>query len=345
MKQGTAVHKILEDQVHQTVAVDLQTNEDAWGLRIWNVIQGLKTLRETGMTRELEVWGVFDGQVVNGVIDELSHICPDRDLEEAEEKPKSIKPMPAADQATITDFLGPSTLESDGLGFLKTLRPSTLKHTSKTYITDIKTRATKSIPKSSSFRPTMMQLMLYHRLLSDLATNRVNADILFDRYELKADHLFSDSFIAQIGSLNEAYYDEPDDSSQSDSVPDSTQDSVTLLLSHNSLRSLWELMIQGFFRTMPAGVRDIGNVLKAEFRTRNDGQVLGVKTFLYDDKVLQAYLKDELSWWKGERAAEGVCVEEAYKCGSCDFAQECSWRINKIEEATLKLRERKRSAV
>ncbi|KAL8946595.1 MAG: hypothetical protein Q9222_007031, partial [Ikaeria aurantiellina] len=110
MRQGSAVHKTLEEEVHRTVAIDIQTREDAWGLRIWNVIQGLRTLRETGMTRELEVWGVFDGLVVNGVIDELSYTCPDRELEASELDSTSL-PLPPptlpADQKSLTDFLSP----------------------------------------------------------------------------------------------------------------------------------------------------------------------------------------------------------------------------------------------
>lgn len=347
MKQGSAVHKVLEDQVHRTVAVDIRSKEEAWGLRIWNVIQGLKSLQDTGMTRELEIWGAIDGLVVNGVIDELSYICPDPELEEAEENHKNAKDMPAADQRTITDFLGPSTLERNGTVVLNKLRSSLLEKASKLYITDVKTRGTKSIPKAASFRPTLMQLMLYHRILSDLATNKVNADVVFDRYELKPDVSFSDGFIAQIGSLDE-------DESQALENPllppegsalSSSQDSMTVLLAHNSLRQLWTLMMQEFARTFSAGVKSIGNVLKAEYRTPTDGAILGHKIFLYDDKVMQEYLDSEMRWWKGERAAEGVCVEEAYKCRTCDFFDECSWRRNKIEEATLKMRERKSSVV
>lgn len=347
MKQGSAVHKILEDQVYTTVAVETKSKEEAWGLRIWNVIQGLKTLQHTGMTRELEIWGVVDGLVVNGVIDELSYICPEPELEEAEENHKTAKHIPAADQRTITDFLGPSTLESNGTGVLNKLRSSLAEKTSKIYITDVKTRGTKSIPNAPSFRPTLMQLMLYHRILSDLATNKVNADVVFDRYELKADASFSDGFIAQIGSLNEDDFLAPEDSlhTQEDPTLPSSQDSMTVLLAHNSLRRLWTLMTQEFARTFSAGAKSIGNVLKAEYRTPTDGAILGNKTFLYDDKVLQGYLDSEMRWWKGERAAEGVCVEEAYKCRTCDFFDECSWRRNKIEEATLKMRERKSSVV
>ena len=77
MKQGTAVHKALEDEVHTTVQVSTTKREDSWGLRIWNIIQGLRTLRDTGRTREFEVWGTVGGELVNGVIDELSYTCPD----------------------------------------------------------------------------------------------------------------------------------------------------------------------------------------------------------------------------------------------------------------------------
>ena len=347
MRQGSAVHKVLEDQVHTTVVVDTTSKEEAWGLRLWNVMQGLRTLRSTGMTRELEIWGVVDGLVVNGVIDELSYICPEPELEEAEENRETAKKMPAADQRTITDFLGPSTLESHGTGVLNRLRSSIPGRSPKIYITDVKTRGTKSVPKAPSFRPTLMQLMLYHRILSDLATNKVNADVIFDRYGLNADVSFSDNFIAQIGSLNE---DEllPMESpliTQEDSALPSSQDSMTVLLAHNSLHKLWSLMIQELAHTFSAGGKSIGNVLKVEYRTPTDGAILGNKTFLYDDKVIQEYLDSEMRWWRGERAAEGVCVEEAYKCRTCDFFDECSWRRNKIEEATLKMRGRKSSVV
>ena len=348
MQQGSAVHKVLEDQVHTFVAVDIKSKEEVWGLRIWNVIQGLKTLQDTGMTRELEIWGVVDGLVVNGIIDELSYICPEPELEEAEEQSNSAKKMPAADQRAITDFLGQSTLESHGTGCFNKLRSSLPGKPSKIYITDVKTRGTKTIPKGPSFRPTLMQLMLYHRILSDLATNKVIADVIFDRYGLEADAPFSDGFIAQIGSLNEEdnlLALDNTQTTQEDSAPLSSQDSVTVLLAHNSLRKLWTLMMQEFARTFSAGAKSIGNVLKAEYRTPTDGAILGNKTFLYDDKVIQEYLGSEMRWWRGERPAEGVCIEEAYKCRTCDFFDECSWRRNKIEEATLKMRERKSSVV
>ena len=352
MKQGSAVHKVLENQVHTTVAVDIQSKEDGWGLRLWNVIQGLKTLRETGMTRELEIWGVVDGLVVNGVIDELSYICPEPELESIEDTPDAAKKTTAPDQRTITDFLGPSTLESHGTGAFNQPPSSSPKRPPKVYITDVKTRGTRSVPKGPSFRPTLMQLMLYHRILSDFATNKVTPDVIFDRYSLEADASFSDSFIAQIGSLHQddipAPHDPQDPYPQEEaSAPPSSpqEDPLPLLLAHNSLRKLWSLTTHELALTFPLGAASIGAVLEAEYRTPTDGEILGTKCFLYDEHVIGEYLGSGMRWWRGERPAEGVCVEEAYKCRTCDFFDECSWRRNKVEEATLKMRERKSSVV
>ena len=82
MRGGTKVHQTLEDQVHTTIQVRVAVKEEAFALRIWNLIQGLRTLRDTGMTRELEVWGTLYGEVTNGVIDEVSYTCPNLAFEE-----------------------------------------------------------------------------------------------------------------------------------------------------------------------------------------------------------------------------------------------------------------------
>ena len=293
MKQGSAVHKTLEDQVHRTVEVKITKSEDAWGLRIWNVVQGLRTLRSTGMTRELEVWGIINGEVVNGVIDELSYVCPDRELENASRKAKSNEPSP--DQPLIESFF-----RKEGADALEEVLKKDNKESPMVYLMDVKTRGVKSVPKGASFRPTLMQLMLYRRLLAEIATNCVDKSLIFHRYGLNPDEVFSDSFIAQVGTLNEVYYDAPNKASQEyqDEIPGLTQDSMQLLLEHHTLAQLWQLMIEELQETMPAGADSIGNVLKAEYRDQKTGDILGKKTFLDDENVLQTYIEDEMKWWK-----------------------------------------------
>ena len=368
MRQGSAVHQRLEDAEHRRVAVSVRSREDAFALRVWNVVQGLQALRATGRTRELELWGVRAGQVVTGVVDELSYICPDRELEEqAASGEAARRAQPEDGQATLPDFLKAMNKnhrqdaaprdegEGDGEGQqqsesnLHSLR-SLRKRTSKIYLTDVKTRATKSLPRGASFRPTLYQLMLYRLLLTDLIADRVNAAALFARNRLEPDARFSDAFVAEVGALADAFYDAPSSQEESDELPASsfpgsnvTRDATDVLLANNSLAKLWRVMVGEFRTTFPRGADSVGLVLKAEYRDKTSGDVLGMKTFLHDQQAVEEWVEDELRWWRGERPAQGVAVEEAYKCRSCEFAEGCEWRAQKIEEARDSFRERSRT--
>ncbi|TGO13216.1 hypothetical protein BTUL_0074g00230 [Botrytis tulipae] len=349
MKQGSAVHKVLEDQVHRSVQIEIQTKEDAWGLRIWNVIQGLRTLRETGQTRELEIWGTIDGLVVSGIIDELSYICPDVEMElsllgkteeKGQKKSKKKKKSPPTNQVSISDFFK----GMEGSSISEVTRIKIRKQSNKVYICDVKTRGVRTLPNDAAFRPTRVQLMLYHHLLGNLATNSVDFSVLAARYRLDTSKAFSDAFIAQVGSMNEdddgVYHDALEE--QDDSAPSSTQDSMSVLLAHNNLNSLWSVMISEFQITFPDGADSLGRILKTEYRSRDDGEIVGIKTIPMDNEELSSYLEEELRWWKGEREAKGVQLDEAFKCRSCDFAEGCEWRLQKVVEATEKARMQKK---
>ena len=185
-----------------------------------------------------------------------------------------------------------------------------------------------------------MQLSIYRYLLSSLATNTVSADAIFSRYRLNPDVPFSDSLIAQLGSL-ELNFTADSLIATPHSSPDGTStsaDIVTEIIMHNSLRLLWALMITAFRSTIPAGDHSISPILRAEFRSATKGAVIGSKSFLYDEQRVKVYMQDEIKWWRGEREARGVEVEEAFKCRMCDFAEGCTWRIGKIEEAVNKAR-------
>lgn len=353
MKKGSEVHKVLEEQVHTTVPVETVSKEDTFGLRLWNIIQGLRTLRVTGMTRELEVWGVVEGQVVNGIIDELSFTCPDEELQTKIQERQSAggkgskkKQKLSPSQKTMDTFL------SLGKGADEEVAQSNTDLQRQVYLTDIKTRGSRSLPTEPAFRGTAMQLMLYHRLLSLLTLNSVPADQIFARYGLDSSAAFSDTFIAQIAGLE---FNFREDAAQSDLAPfESSQDGLEELLAHNTLKKLWTLVISEFQRTLPfspaasdsqrlhGGVSSpIGDVLRAEFRAPGSGDIIGSKTFAFDAEALNAWIMQEMAWWCGERPARGVDIEEAYKCRICEFAEICSWRKDKVEEGLRKARLRK----
>ncbi|KAI9370812.1 exonuclease V [Aspergillus egyptiacus] len=291
MKQGSTIHKTLEDEIYTTVPVEITTKEDALALRIWNVIQGLRTLREFGITRELEIWGLVDGELVNGVIDQLSYECPDPHLEASAashyaEIAASRAVMPEY-QMSLTDYLlspaqGGKTFDqlSDhevqpqaAEDPVSSQSSAELQHLPRIYMTDIKTRGSKSTPtvKSSSFRPTMLQLQLYYHMLNRLVTSDdITIELLASRYDLDPKKTFTDAFIGEVGSLNDRFFDAlsslefdpdyiptPEDaltqrhSSQSSNTtdgdspklpPSASQDSTSVLLAHSNLTRLWQLM-------------------------------------------------------------------------------------------------------
>ena len=342
MKQGSSVHRVLEQEVHTEIPVHPTTAEERFAVRVWNVVHGLRTLRRGGMTRELEVWGVVAGEVVNGVVDQVSFACPDEQAEAevmgggeggAAREGKSVE----AGQRTLAGCYSRSPQGGVGLKQTGAPCPGTLQVEApgrQLYLVDVKTRQSTSLPPpGSQTRPTHYQLMLYHRLLSDLAADRVDAAQIFARYRLDPHAAFSDAFLAQMSQVSEA----------AEPPPNSTQpaDPLAELLSHPTLAALWTLMMHEFALVLPRPPTTISPFLTAEFRAAASGAVIGRRHFRSDARLLDAYVRDELAWWRGERAAKGVEVEEAGKCRICEFAEGCEWRVRKAEEGLERVRARK----
>ncbi|KAJ6109141.1 hypothetical protein N7486_001375 [Penicillium sp. IBT 16267x] len=295
MKKGSVVHKTLEDEVYTTVPVDITTKEDAWALRIWNVIQGLRMLRQYGITRELEIWGLVDGELVNGVIDQLSYDCPDPKLEATAasfyEDTETSKAALPNHQMSLSDFLlsssqGGRRLEDLGQTEhmdIEQAPPSqavspAVYDLPRIYMTDVKTRASRSIPtvKSTSFRPTSLQLQLYYHMLNRMLTSDdVTMELLAARYDLDPERPFTDAFVSEVGGLNDEFFDTlssqefdlddpptPEDvrrishssgSVTSSSPASASQDSTSILLTHGNLFKLWNYMKEQLrFTFMPS---------------------------------------------------------------------------------------------
>ncbi|KAH7390723.1 exonuclease V a 5' deoxyribonuclease-domain-containing protein [Pyrenochaeta sp. MPI-SDFR-AT-0127] len=325
MRTGSKIHQKLEDEVHATVPVQVQSKQDRFGLRMWNAISGLRCLRETGLTRELEVWGVIHGQVVNGVIDELSYQCPDPAFEQRmqgckAEKSGGIPPLQPSQPSVLKTFSRTPNPAQDQFAGIGSLQP-----TRQVYIADVKTRSVPSIPTGASLRPTWMQLMLYHKLIESLSLNTVDAETVFMRYNLRPLEPFTPVFMKDVDSIgpnNEAY-------------------------TFPNLLSLWSLLVTELQLTLPPTC--LSPLLRAEFRYAKTGGVIGSQLTVYESDVIDSYIEEEMAFWKGDRRPKGVEIEEAFKCKMCDFAEGCSWRKTKIREATeksrLKQQARERSAV
>jgi exonuclease V len=316
MRNGSRIHQKLEDEVHTTVPVRVQSKEDRFGLRMWNAVSGLRCLRETGLTRELEVWGVLEGQVVNGVIDELSYTCPDPVFEEQTERARverdgGVLPLPP-DQMSISRAIANATPQT-----ADEVRMGGLVPDHQIYIADVKTRSVPSLPAGASLRPTWMQLMIYRKLLESLSLNTVDAETVFARYDVQPLEPFTEVFLDAVGGIG----------------PDNE------VANFPNLLSLWALLITEMQATLPP--TSLSPILRAEFRYAKTGDIIGSQLTSYETSIIDEYVTDEMAWWKGTREAKGVELEEAFKCRICDFAETCAWRLNKVVEATEKSRLRR----
>lgn len=334
MKVGSNVHQKLEDQVHTTVKIEIIKREDAFGLKLWNIIQGLRTLRDTGLTRELEVWGFVDGNLVNGIIDMLSYQNPNPEFEEEWLSSQgSQSGVGDESQKKITTFFASENPAGES-------KPEDIR---KIYLTDVKTRGSRNIPKGAAIRPTKVQLFLYHRFLAKMAGGHIDFFQVFNRYGIDADEPFSDDFLAQIVELHDDIFH--DSSSVLSDGTASSQGSSNghVLLKYRTLRELVPLLREELMMTFPAGSDTLGSVVTVEYRHREDGGgLIGTNIMAVDTEALDQYLGESMQWWRGERRAAGVDVEEAYKCGSCEFAEICRWRQEMDLESLERAREKKK---
>ncbi|KAI1170635.1 hypothetical protein F4777DRAFT_105378 [Nemania sp. FL0916] len=326
MRGGSRVHQTLEDEVHTTVEVTITSREEAFALRLWSLIQGLRTLRDTGITRELEVWGVVEGELFNGVIDQLNYKCPDSLFEEELGLARRPASASASEQQSITDFMSPLHKEK----------------THKTvYLTDVKTRGSDRIPSGVALRPARVQLFLYHRLLCDMAADKLDYTAVFERYGLDGEVRFSDAFMAQIGSLHDEIFFDADSVVDEISSEPSFGSDFTELIGYRSINQIVPLLKAELAKTFPRGPNSIGDLLYVQYRQRSDGHIIGGNSFPNDRAALDGYMKDQVQWWRGEREPRGVTIEETNKCGWCEFAETCQWRMSK-EAELLKKKKRKR---
>lgn len=356
MRKGTKIHKKLEKEVHETVPVKVISPEDRWGLKLLNIIQGLRTLRELGMTRELPVFATVKGMFVQGVIDEISYEKPvecinvvggsstEEQSSEVEVKPKrkgrkKKEEKIEKEQSLVTDFMSSS----------QSTNPRDKPRIA--HISDYKTRLAASLPPITQFRSTELQLMLYHYLLTSMASSvdaatqlyprpgegpLTNAPTpvnnlfsqLFEARNLKPYAPFSDDFLAQMVPL----LDESDSEADSDCPQLSSHvikfPTVSNLLANPTLSGLLHLLSVSFSLSIPT----LSRTLAVSYRWQKDSSLLATKVVEYDDQRLENHLVDVLQWWQGQRETVGVPIEEAWKCRSCDFADECEWRLGKIDE-------------
>jgi len=308
MEKGTRVHKILEEQVHTVVPVELTTAEDVWGLKLFNMYQGLLSLGQQGLARELPVFGFWGEVMISGIIDEISYLPPESRVMDSGGVGEG---NPEREKKRRRRWRWNGGIEN-ALAAEKFKVPKG-RGTKVAYVCDTKTRSSKSLPLASQVKATGLQLMLYNRLLGELRSGKMDFGIVLKLFELDGNAKFSDSFIVEIAGLDQ-------------STP------LENILENNSLWGMWSLVQKQVERSIDS----MGDSMGVSYRNQDDGGLIGFQAVENEVNVLDDHLKAALAWWKGERSTVGVEIEDAWKCRTCEFEASCSWRLAKIEELRKK---------
>ncbi|XP_027718188.1 exonuclease V isoform X2 [Vombatus ursinus] len=94
---GASIHLARELELHDLVNIHTSTKEDAWAVKLLNVLSMVPVLQSGGTIREFPVFGEIEGVFLVGVIDEL-HYTSKGELELTELKTRKRAAMPLAAQ-------------------------------------------------------------------------------------------------------------------------------------------------------------------------------------------------------------------------------------------------------
>lgn len=72
--------------------------------------------------------------------------------------------------------------------------------------------------------------------------------------------------------------------------------------------------------------------LVIEYSCQDKDKIFATEKVNYDEDWLLKNVQKCEEYWMGNRFAQGVDIEDAWKCSMCDFAENCDWRKKKEKE-------------
>ncbi|XP_012860698.1 exonuclease V isoform X3 [Echinops telfairi] len=92
-----------------------------------------------------------------------------------------------------------------------------------------------------------------------------------------------------------------------------------------SVKSLGDLM-ELVFLSLTLSDLPVIDMLKIEYIYQETATVLGTEIVAFDEKEVRGQAQHYMAYWMGHREPQGVDVEEAWKCRTCNYADICEWR-------------------
>ncbi|KAK7497440.1 hypothetical protein BaRGS_00011282 [Batillaria attramentaria] len=172
-------------------------------------------------------------------------------------------------------------------------------------LSELKTRKSERLPGKAQKKQHIFQVQVYKRLWDNLV-----------RGEFSADH-----FLTKLSLTEEA--DQP----LSDEIVQLMDASA---ISAETLRQLLTNVLSAAQSLVCISSTII------EYVQQDTGISIGQTKVQDDEERLLRAFHWCMEFWHGRREVQGVEIEEAWKCHSCEYASICEWRQQKCEEYRLK---------
>ncbi|XP_071553075.1 exonuclease V-like isoform X1 [Panulirus ornatus] len=175
-------------------------------------------------------------------------------------------------------------------------------------IVDLKTRRTKKPPGRAQKATHNTQVMLYKHLFDDLIRGLIPRHSLMTTLKLDLEQTLGESVTSHISS------------------------GLTSILDGNEKNRSWTLSHLLDHLKNAAESLPFINQLFIDYVWQEDEQTFLIEEVKYDDIWLRSQMTKCMRYWRGERECQGVDIEDAWKCHSCDYQESCSWVAKKIKE-------------
>jgi len=166
-------------------------------------------------------------------------------------------------------------------------------------LVELKTRSTKSLPSKAQREANRLQVSLYRKLWDDLVAGRTTKHVIKKHIALNFEKEFGADLLAHISA------------------------------SGLGCRNLDELLDE---LSTKAASMVLVRRSAVEYCHQADASTIALTDVEYDERWLQTRLLHAAHYWLGEREAVGVAIEEAWKCGRCEFSDVCEWRRRRADE-------------
>ncbi len=157
---------------------------------------------------------------------------------------------------------------------------------------EFKTRKTPTMPYRRQFESNKMQVMLYKALFDHMVSGNFDKSAFAKHLQLNLNAELHPSLCQRIAFL----------------LP-----GVTV----HTLDGLLDVMMEKTQR-FPRVAK-----MEMEYQYQMDKQIIGKVSVNYEEAWLRNTFLSYASLWLGQRRAQGVDVEDAWKCSQCDFAPVC----------------------